>query len=392
MPSILCLSVSHKKAPVRVLETLMLKDIPASLDALTRIGALECVIVQTCHRVELYVLGERVDGDVLKKFLKAATGSPYPIEMYSDTFAGEDAARHLIYLACGLESIILGENEILHQVEESLRIAEACGSVGRATMLLFRTALNAGRRVRSKTEICRGSVSIGNLVVKSIIEELGTIDGKKLVIIGAGKIGSIVAKSLPKKGTPTVFIANRTFERAEKLAADVGGRAVRFDRLRSTIAEADAIICATSSPHLVLTKEDLESAGCVRSLLIVDVSNPRGVDERIGELQNIRLLDLERLTKIAMENQEARMEAVNKAKMIAEASLSALVKKLDSVGRNVRVAEIMRWAEVRRRQSLEIAFRRGEFTENQRRVLEEFSYALMRDLLMPLVEGKIRLK
>lgn len=391
MLPILCLSLSHKKVPIHILETFTLKDIRSSLQMLIEMGAEECAIVQTCHRVEIYAIGKGIDGKTIREFLHVASGSSYPIKLHSDLFIGEDAVRHLFYLASGLESVIIGENEILHQVSDSLKIAEECGSAKRLINALFRSAINTGRRVRRETSICRGSISIGNIVIKAILDEFNILNGKKLVIIGAGKIGCLIAKTLPKKGPVTVFIANRTYSRALKLAAEVSGKAVRFDKLRETIREADAIICATSSPHLILMKEDFESISCDRRYFVIDVSNPRGVDERIKDLGYVKLIDLDHLITIAKENIKTRKEAIERAKEIADASLVALVKKLELEEKTVCMEELMRWAEGRRKKSIEVAFRRCDFNLNQKRIIEEFSYALMRDLLLPFAKGKLPL-
>ncbi|MEN3035638.1 MAG: hypothetical protein ABC537_04980 [Candidatus Methanosuratincola sp.] len=214
MSQILCLSINHKKAPVRVLESFAIKDVSSFLVHLKAFGAEECAVIQTCHRVEIYSVGSRIGHNELKEFLVSNTGSSCPIDIYEDFYEGAEAVRHLFYLASGLESVILGENEVLHQVEESFRLASGSGCIGKVLGIIFRGAINAGRMVRRKTSISKGSVSLGNVVLKAITLELGTLEGKKIVIIGAGKIGCLIAKSLPRKGPITVFIANRTYSRA----------------------------------------------------------------------------------------------------------------------------------------------------------------------------------
>ena len=383
MIPIYCLTLNHKRAPIRVLESFTLGDLQSALTQLKGKGANECVIVQTCHRIEIYALGSNVNGELLKAFLRNSTNSVYPIEPYAEVFEGEEAIRHLFYLAAGLESIIVGETEIMHQVRESLQLAKNLGTANTIMESIFSAALNCGRVVRRKTPICRGSISLGSLVMKTITKELGSLDGKKLVIIGAGKIGSIIAKSIPRKGTLTIFVANRTYSRAERLASEVGGRAVSFDRLKEVIADADAVVCATSSPHLVLTKKDLEGLRRLR-LLIVDVSNPRGVDEKIKYIDGIKLIDLEQITNIAKRNIKVKKKAIEEAKEIVENSLSALMERLKFSGRKMGLEMLMRWAEHKRRSAIDIAFRRCTFTDDQKKVIEEFTYAFMRDIIMPL--------
>uniref|UniRef100_A0A7C3F5L8 Glutamyl-tRNA reductase n=1 Tax=Candidatus Methanomethylicus mesodigestus TaxID=1867258 RepID=A0A7C3F5L8_9CREN len=385
MPQIICLSISHKKAPVRVLESFALSDIRLFLQRLKAIGADECAAIQTCHRVDIYSVGSHIGHNELKKYLASSTGSSYPIDLYEEFYEGEGAVRHLFYLASGLESVILGENEVLHQVEESFKLANDAGCVGKVLEFIFKGAINAGRMVRRKTSISRGSVSLGNVVMKAIIFELGTLNGKKLVIIGAGKIGCLIAKSLPRKGPITVFIANRTYSRAEKLAASVGGTAVRFESLRGTIADADAVVCATSSPHLVLRQEDLEELDSRKRLLIIDVSNPRGVDERIKDSACAKLIDLDELIRIARANVKIREEAVMKAKELIAPSLALMMMRLQTGGQKKKFDEVMRWAEDRRKNAFELALKKGKFSEEQTKVINDFSYALMRDLIVPLL-------
>ncbi|MEN3006740.1 MAG: glutamyl-tRNA reductase [Candidatus Methanosuratincola petrocarbonis] len=384
MPTMICLSISHKKAPVRVLESFTLRDIKSSLLKLKSIGAAESAVIQTCHRIELYLVGSCLGRKELESFLASETGSNFPIELYGEFYEGEEAVRHLFYLASGLESVILGENEVLRQVEDSLRIAKEAGTVGKSLETAFRGAINAGRVVRRKTPISRGSVSLGNVVMKAISTELGNLEGKRLVVIGAGKIGCLIAKALPRKGPVTIFIANRTYSRAKRLAEAVGGKAVRFEDLRETLRHADAVVCATSSPHLVLRLEDLQPPTPGKRLLVIDVSNPRGVDERIGDLPGVRLIDLDQVMRIARENMRFREDAVIAARDIITPSLAVVMEKLRMGEKKKVFEELMRWAEGKRRAALEVAFKRIRFSEEQVKVIDEFSYALMRDLVTPL--------
>lgn len=392
MLPIYCLSINHKKAPVRILESYTLWNLQLALKKLKEKGATECVIIQTCHRVEIYAIGSNVNEETLKEFLKESTNSPYPIEHYAEFFEGEKAIRHLFYLAAGLESVIVGETEVLHQVQDSLKIAKVCGTTNSTIEAIFSAAINCGRTVRQKTCICKGSISLGNLVIKTMLNELGSLANKKLVVIGAGKIGCIIAKSIPRKGTATIFVANRTYSRAERLANEVGGLAVNFSRLKEVVADADVVVCATSSPHLVLTKEDLEDLEGRKKLLIIDVSNPRGVDERIKKLVGIKLMDLDEICKIAKSNLKIREEAIEEAKGIIERSLIALNDRLQLNEMDKSIERLMRWAEDKRRRALKVAFGKCAFTDEQKKLVDDLTYAFMRDIILPLAESRIKLE
>ncbi len=386
MIPIYCLTLNHKKAPIRVLESFTLTDPQSALIQLKKEGAEECVIVQTCHRVEIYASGSNVSGELLKEFLRNSTNSAYPLEPYAELFEGYDAVRHLFYLAAGLESVIVGETEILHQIRESLERAKILGTAKSTMESVFSAAINCGGVVRRETSISKGSISLGNVVIKIITEKLGSLEGRKLVIIGAGRIGSMVAKSVPRKGTVTIFVANRTYSRAERLASEVGGRAVHFDGLKEVIADADAVVCATSSPHPILKKEDLEGLK-LNGLLILDVSNPRGVDEGIKHVGGVELIDFDLISSIAKNNLRVRKKAVKEAERIIEDSLRALIGRLKLGDRKTNFEMLMRWAEVKRREAVDFAFRKCAFTEDQKKVIEEFTYAFMRDIIFSIANS-----
>jgi glutamyl-tRNA reductase len=391
MTSICCASISHKNAPIRVLEAFTIEKPEASLLELrSRLGTGGCAIIQTCHRVEAYAAGEGIDTEILRAFLLQNSRGMTEAEHYVDAFEGIDALRHLFTVAAGAQSVILGENEILHQVMDSLRMAKDKGTLNDVLKIAFEGAIRVGRKVRRETQLSRGSVSIGNLVLKEIKDHYGQLEGLNIVVVGAGKMGCLVAKIIAKEKVRTVFVANRTYARARRLAKRVDGRAVKFDRVVDCLSEADAVICATASPHLILTMERVQDVlrrrGQGRKLLLIDISNPRSVDGNIKRLAGVQLLDIEDMTRISEGNRVAKESCLREVEEIVEEGIAATLARIGAAHTEPAISDIMHWAEGRRAEIFMEAQKAGGFNMQQLRVVESMSYSLMRDLLIPFIE------
>jgi len=392
---LLCVSLSYHDAPVGVLETFALGDIPEVLCRLKKVQPIqECAILQTCHRVEVYASGrEGLQPETVLHFLREERTGSYPPEDYAVTYAEDDAVRHLFRVASGLDSLILGENEILHQVSSCYRLAGYVGALGPVLTAVFTSALQTAKRVRRETAIARGSLSIGNLAVKVAKGRLGSLEGRHLTIIGAGKIGCLIAKAVAKECTHAIVIANRTFSRAKKIADSLCGSAVRFDALEGVLASSDVVVCATAAPHRILTVDRLRPVLAARrqrpapDLLIIDVSNPRGVDPGVKSLEGVDLLDLDDLAALARQNRFLKETAALDAERIIEENVKILLQRLRSPRYTSVISDFMKWAEGRRWKNLEQVLMSGGFNEIQKEVVLNFSYSLMRDLTVPILQS-----
>ena len=303
---ILMIGLNHKVAPVAVRERLAFgpERIPAVLSELTgdkTTGIKEAVLLSTCNRTEVYICTcDSTAGEArLYNFLAGhAKLSPEQVQSMVYVLRGETAAKHLMQVAAGLDSLVLGENEILGQVRSAGELAHAAAATGPILSALFRYAIQAGKRARSETEIGRGDISVASVVVELAEGALGPLHDRTALLIGAGKISTITARALVKAGLRCVMIANRTYERAEKLAKNLNGIAVHFDALDEVLTQADIVICSTGAPHIVLHADAIAKAQAARGgrpLLVADLAVPRDADPSIASIPNVQLANIDDL-------------------------------------------------------------------------------------------------
>ena len=306
---ILMIGFNHKVAPVEVRERLAFRPegIPIALDRIINgkaSGIKEIVLLSTCNRTEVYICtcdlssGETRLRDFLTEYAKLP---PQQLQSISYVLRGEAAAEHLMQVAAGLDSLVLGENEILGQVRTAAEIARSARTTGPILSALFRYAIQAGKRARTETEIGRGDISVASVVVEMAEEAFGPLNQRTALLIGAGKISSITARALAKAGLRCVLIANRTFGKAQKLAKNLNGTAVHFDRLDDVLKRADIVICSTGAPHIVLHADAVEKAQKMRfgrPLLIADLAVPRDADPTIASIPGVQLANIDDLESI----------------------------------------------------------------------------------------------
>lgn len=270
------------------------------------------VILSTCNRVELYASTDdpRAGIEALQKLLfgkhSNERGRYFP---YLYIYEGQGAISHLFSVACGLDSLILGETQILSQLNAAFIEARNADFTDEFMDTVFDSAITFARNIHRETTISEGKVSIGSAAIDFIKERSGSLWGKNILIIGAGKVTELVLKYLQDEKPKVIFISSRTFEKAKELASRIGQSAVHFDELTQLTGKADIIISATKSPHFILRKENLGNT-ISRKLMIVDLAIPRDVDPRIGEIQNVELFNLEDLSAVVQKNLEKkRLEA-----------------------------------------------------------------------------------
>jgi glutamyl-tRNA reductase len=240
-----------------------------------------------------------------------------------------EAAKHLFSVVSGLDSMVIGETEITGQVKQAYQSAQAARLTGRLTNRLFQTALQTAKEIRTQTGIGRGSTSVGSVAVE-LAERIFDRDlsGKSIMIVGAGKMGEACVRHLAKKAACAVLVANRSFERAQNLAKDFGGRAVHFDQLLTSMVEVDIVVSSTGCPHTILSREDLAKimpARRNRPLFLVDIAVPRDIDAAVQELPNVYLYNVDHLEAIVRENVKSReQELVRCHEIIAEHAASLM--------------------------------------------------------------------
>jgi glutamyl-tRNA reductase len=286
----------------------------------------EYIEINTCNRKEYYIHTDSCsyDHDLLDHENKSL------IIDWGDT-----AIIHLLKMTSGLESMIIGEDQILGQIKNSKKIAEKEGHCGKVLNILFTKAIHVGQAVRKKTKINRGSVSIGSAAVDLAEERIGDLTNKDVLVIGAGKMGTLVAKALSEKNLKAILVANRTYYKAVRLANELKGKAILLDELNNCLPNADVIISATDSPHLILTKKRIEGLirkNHLKKMIMIDIANPRDIDENVKEL-GIHLFNIDDLRGIADKNKKFREKEVKQAEEI-------ILNEFDLLKNSFKIMEI----------------------------------------------------
>jgi glutamyl-tRNA reductase len=378
--SIAAACVVHDSVPLALLERLELTAARAR-ELVSGATASEAVALSTCNRAELYLVGEGV-GDVAVQAFARATGVPAAeLQGAVRQYRGIDAARHLIRVTSGLESMVLGEAEIQGQVSRAYGLALGEGSSGPITNRMFQGALRAAKRVRSETGVTRSPVSVASVAVDLARRTLGGLAGRHVLVIGAGKHAELTARTLTEQGADTVFVASRTHDGAAELASRFGGAAVRFDQLREQLARAELVLTCTACPHRVLTRDDLGVAA-ERRLVVIDTAMPRDVDPLARNLPGVELYDLDDIRRELAINLSARGREALLAVPIVEQELASFERWLASLDVVPTIAALHR----RGHAAVERALRANEhrwqgLSDGDRERVELLARSVVSDLL-----------
>jgi glutamyl-tRNA reductase len=388
--------VTHKTARVPVLEAVSFKDKADAYAELRLLdGAQESVLIQTCNRIELYLVSEHGDRTVksaveyLENRASAHTEEACKAVEYS---VNRDALSHLLRVTSGLESMVIGEDQVINQVWNAYLEAEKANATGPVLSLLFNRAVNVGRRVRRETGISKGAVSVGSAAVELAENLLKGLSDKKILVMGAGETGTLVAKAMARRCLSPIFIANRTYERALRLAKELGGEAVKFNKLDEVLRDADVVFCATSAPHYLLTKDLLSKLMTkqqgTKDLLVIDVSNPRNVEESIKKLPGVNLYNIDDLTSIAERNKQERQNRVLEASKIVDEELGVLERAIKADSVREIISQLLSQVEVSRQTNLAVALNMmGELDEKQRKIVSDLTSLLLKQTFLPFVEN-----
>ncbi len=327
--------LSYKTAPVAVREKLAVH--PSLLTChgcRLKLGANleEVVLLSTCNRVEVYGTTPWVNGNVHGIF-KNLGASESDFAPYLYVKEGDEAVQHLFSVAGGLDSMVVGETEITGQVKSAYQKAQDAKLTGRVMNRLFQTALQIGKEIRTHTNIGRGAVSVGSVAVE-LAEKIfdKNLAEKTVMIIGAGKMGEACVRHLAKKGARSVLVSNRSFERAVGLAAEFGGRAVRFDDCLEAMVEADIVVSSTGCPQTILHRADVAKilpARRSRPLVMIDIAVPRDIDADVEQLENVYLYNIDHLEAIVRENLAMREQELGKCHEIIAERATELMARLN---------------------------------------------------------------
>jgi glutamyl-tRNA reductase len=326
--SVIVVGLNHRTAPLEVLERVSVPParVPKALaDLRSRTSLDEVVVLSTCMRTEVYATVDRFHPavqEIRNFFCESAFCTPDELEDHLRVLYDDAAIGHLFAVAAGLDSAVLGESEIQGQVRWAAEVARGEGAAGMLLSGLFRHALEVGKRVRSETGIGRGTTSVSQAAVALAAHHLGTLAGRRILVLGAGDMGAGMAVALAgSPGVADVAVTNRTGTRAEALAARIGGRVVDFAGLAAALADVDVLLTSTTSPGPILTVDEVApvvAARAGRPLLIVDVAVPRDVDPGVARLEGVTVLDLNDLRAFAQAGLEERRREVARVRSIID--------------------------------------------------------------------------
>lgn len=400
--SLVLVGVNHKSAPVEVRERLAIQDWrlqEATRRLLEAPGVEEAYVLSTCNRVELLVANssETPDGrqhaagaihNFLSEYFAVDVGNlkPHLYEIHQ-----QEAVRHVFRVAASLDSMIVGEPQILGQVKSSYTIARSAGAVGPQLEELLNRALSVAKRVRSETAIGSSAVSVASVAVDLAKKIFGSLKGRHVYLVGAGKMSELAARHLMAHGVESIIVANRTHERAVSIAEEFGGEAIRFEDLYHTADRADIIITSTGAPHAIFRREHAEmflQRRKNRPMFFIDIAVPRDVDAELNKLDGIFVYDIDDLQQVVQANLQDRTVEANRAEEIIEAEVRRYEARMHGREAVPTIVSLQQHLEAIRRAELERARGKlGRLTPEQEIAIEALTRAIVNKVLHPSLVG-----
>ncbi len=385
-----CWGLNHKSVPVAIREQYAL-----SQEALTKAledwnedsPFTELVLLCTCNRCELYAATkEPLSPDALRDYYLSLLSARPPVQPdYFYTYAGRDCITHLLRVSSSLDSLIVGEGQILSQVKQAYQLAHEHGTTGVILNMLFQQAIATGKKVRTDTHIAYHAVSVSYAAVQLAEKLLGKLDGHTLMVFGAGKMAELTAKHFRSKGAGQLFIVNRHLERAEKLAKNLHGTAVHWTKANEVSPQVDVVITSTGAPHYVLTKERAELMAWLRDnrpLLVIDIAVPRDVAPDVQDVPGITVYNIDQLSNQVEENRKLRQQEADVAEQLVEQDVAALLERFRYLPVRPALLRLSEKAEAIRKRELHRAMAKlPDLTDSQRKEIENLSHMLVRKLL-----------
>jgi glutamyl-tRNA reductase len=384
--------LSYKTAPVEVRERLAISEerLGEALRAVVSLpGIPEAFILSTCNRVEIFARSQSDEGNSaseLAQFLARYHDREFSeIEPYLYQYRQRDAIRHIFRVAGSLDSMIVGESQILGQVKAAYALAHAAGTLGGALDEVLSRSFSVAKRIRTETGIASSAVSVSYAAVELARKIFGSLEGKHVLVIGAGKMSELAAKHLINSGASNILVTNRTPERAEEMATMLRGRAVPFEKLLEYAAQCDIILSSTGSPHFIIRKADAQrllSERRNRPMFFIDIAVPRDIDPEVNALDNLFLYDIDDLQKVVDANLKERLREAQKGEEIAEQEVEKLVRRLKTLDVVPTIVELQSHLEqIRQHELARLGSQFGELTPEQRDAIEMLTKGMVNKIL-----------
>lgn len=377
--------VTYRNAPIHLLEKFTFKDIDDAHKAFLKKASFEeCVILQTCNRVEVYAAAKDPDEARLLEEWASSVGLPEKDFANVELSRGRDAVMHLMKLASGLDSLVVGEDQILGQVRRAMEFSRSGRYASANLSLIFDRALKVGSKVRTATGINKGNVSIASVAVNLAEEYFDELKGKTIMLIGTGEAASLVAKVLKKRDVD-FMVASRAPERAQSFAETVAGTPIPFDSALEMLHKVDLIFTATVAPYRLLTLERIENAmkDRLQGMMIFDLSNPRTVDEKVATIHGVKLVNMDQIAELVGKNMRSRMKEIN----LAEKIINEEMKSVDTMMKRMKaepvVVSVFKNVDTIRERELRkaLSILDKKLGPEEAKVVEQLSYAIVEGIL-----------
>lgn len=377
--------VTFRKSPIHMLERFTFRDLDSAYGSfLKHSGLQECVILQTCNRVELYGCTNMADLEKIKKTWASIAGlEEGSFRDNLEISQGTEAYTHLLKLTSGLESLVIGEEQILGQIKESISTARELKASGDNLNTLFDKAIRIGSRVRQATGISKGSISVGSIAVNLAEENIDDLKSKQILLIGTGEAASLVAKSLKKRGID-FFVTSRTHERSIAFAETAGGKPVPFDQAISNFKSIDVLFVATVAPYFLVTYDRVREAMNSRNngMLIMDLSNPRTVDDKVSTIEKIKVMNMDQIAELVEKNMKGRMGVVSSAEQIISEEIPVVEAAMKRLEVEPIVTNVFKEIDQARIKELKKALSMlGEKDEQKIRIIDQLTQAIVEDIM-----------
>jgi glutamyl-tRNA reductase len=377
--------VTFRNSPIHILEKFTIRDVEgAYLQFKEHSGLDECVIIQTCNRIELFGKSRNFDQNKIKKTWASLTGLDE--EMFEKNLEIDEnskALHHLLKLTSGLDSMVVGEEQIMGQIKNSITSARNTKASGQHLNTLFDKAIRIGTRIRNSSGIGQGGISVGSMAVKLAEENIDELKFKKILLIGTGEVSTLVAKSLQRRGYDFA-VTSRTLERSQTFCETMGGNPVKFENVLSGFGNYDVLFVATTAPYFLVTFDRITNAVEKRKngMMILDLSNPRTVDERVATIGGVKLMNLDQIAEMVEKNMDARLNKVKTVENIINEELTVLEASMKRLDAEPLVKEVFKNIDSLRQKEFEKALSMlDEKDERKIKIIEELTKAVVESIV-----------
>ncbi len=377
--------VTFRNSPIHILEKFTIRDVERAYSQFREHSSLdECVIIQTCNRIELFGKSKNFDQEKIKKTWASLTGLDE--EIFADNLEIDQngkAFHHLLKLTSGLDSMVLGEEQILGQIKNSITSARKIKASGQHLNTLFDKAIRIGTRIRNSSGISQGGISVGSMAVKLAEENIDELKFKKILLIGTGEVSTLVAKSLQRRGYDFA-VTSRTMERSQTFCETMGGKPVKFEQVLSGFENYDVLFVATTAPYFLVTFERITNAVEKRKsgMMILDLSNPRTVDEKVATIGGIKLMNLDQIAEMVEKNMKARLNKVKEVENIINEEVAVLEASMKRLDAEPLVKDVFKNIDSLRQKELEKALSMlDEKDEKRIKIIEELTKAVVESIV-----------